>query len=84
MEASWSSVMRSWYFSWVRLNDYVCQLECNVCKVGLTAMQVRIDAEIGIGSDTRGARVSANRGGINLGTVYGKASTIATAPRTAA
>jgi hypothetical protein len=46
--------MRSWYFSCVRLND---------------AMQLRIVAEMGIGSDTRGASVSASSDGMNLGTV---------------
>lgn len=64
MALSWSSLMRSWYFSCVRLND---------------AMQLRIVAEMGIGSDTRGASVSASSAGINLGTVYGNASTLKSA-----
>lgn len=54
MLAIWSSVMRSWYFSCVRLKD---------------AIHERIDALIGIGSLTRGASVSASSEGINFGTV---------------
>lgn len=61
MLAIWSSVMRSWYFSCVRLKD---------------AMHERIEALMGIGSLTRGASVSASSDGINFGTVYGNASTL--------
>ena len=54
----------------------VSLLQADMGVIRRTATQARIDVEMGAGSETRGASTSASSFGMNLGTVYGNASTL--------